>query len=71
MGNNSNLPATISIDKTILENGEKAEKLLDEPAMLPKAGPTLLIQVKEAVKLVTKSKSSTEIISETIIKTKA
>ena len=60
IGNNSNLPIIITNDKT---NFEKLEYIAYEPYGPTKfnPGPTLLIHAYEAVKLVVKSKLSTDI----------
>ena len=54
IGNNSNLPAIISIVKTNFEKSENKEKLPLGPITFVKPGPTLFIHVSEAEKLVCK-----------------
>lgn len=58
-GNNSNRPAIISKDKINFEKEENSAKLPVGPT-IPNPGPTLLIQLKEAVKLVVISNPSKE-----------
>ena len=55
IGNNSNLPAIISIVKTSLEKLEKVEKLPTGPIIDPNPGPTLFKHVSDAVMVVSKS----------------
>ena len=66
IGNISNLPAIISIDNNIFE---KSENSANEPIgpTAPKPGPTLLIHVRDAVKVVIKSFPSIEINNATAI----
>ena len=58
IGNISNLPTSMSKDRTILENPEKASKLPAGPTKL-KPGATVFKQVTTADTVVSKSKLST------------
>ena len=59
-GKISSLPASIAIDMTIFDKSEKAPKLPIGPT-IPSPGPTLFKVAAIAVKLVVKSKLSSEI----------
>ena len=67
IGKSSSLPASISNISTTLDNAEKSEKLLIGPTSL-RPGPILFMVAATAVKVVTRSFPSNEIMSSEKIK---
>ena len=63
IGKISNLPMSITKDKTILEKPDSAAKEPHGPTSVPSPGPTLERQVKDAVNAVMKSACGSNEIS--------